>query len=218
VVDDAPDALLFIAETLRRSGATVDPAGSVEEALAMFRQNRPDVVISDIAMPDRDGYDMIRAVRELPPSLGGQVPAVALTAYAREEDRLRSLSAGFQVHLAKPVEPTAIVSAVAYARSMTAGKDDAQPGNGTPIHQVNCSQGDRPVRLRQSALLRTTLTGAFFAGTGSGCSLAAGTTLGCTIRLTTSVGQTSTHSPSRSQRLSWVRSIMALPSTIFNTP
>ena len=133
VVDDAPDALFFIAETLRRSGATVDPAGSVEEALAMFRQNRPDVVISDIAMPDRDGYDMIRAVRELPPSLGGQVPAVALTAYAREEDRLRSLSAGFQVHLAKPVEPTAIVSAVAYARSMTAGKDDAQPGNGTPI-------------------------------------------------------------------------------------
>jgi CheY-like chemotaxis protein len=121
VVDDAPDALYFIVETLRRAGATVDSATSADEGLTLFRQHRPDVLISDIAMPDRDGYDLLRAIRELPPSLDGQVPAVALTAYAREEDRLRSLSAGFQVHLAKPVEPAAIVSAVVYARSMDVG-------------------------------------------------------------------------------------------------
>jgi CheY-like chemotaxis protein len=72
------------------------------------------VLVSDIAMSGRDGYDLIRALRELPPERGGETPAIALTAYAREEDRIRALNAGFQVHLAKPVEPGALTAAVAH--------------------------------------------------------------------------------------------------------
>jgi CheY-like chemotaxis protein len=89
-------------------------AGSADEALEKFHHARPHVLVSDIAMAGRDGYDLIRAIREMPADRGGEVPAAALTAYAREEDRIRALNAGFQMHLAKPVEPAALTSAVAH--------------------------------------------------------------------------------------------------------
>jgi CheY-like chemotaxis protein len=73
----------------------------------------PDVLISDIGMPTADGYDLIREVRRLDPERGGRIPAVALTAYAREEDRTQALSAGYQTHLAKPVDPVTLAAAVA---------------------------------------------------------------------------------------------------------
>jgi CheY-like chemotaxis protein len=96
------------------AGARVTQAGSAHEALEQFVRARPDVVISDIAMPDQDGYDLVRQVRQLPAEMGGQTPAIALTAYARDEDRLRALSAGFQMHVVKPVEPPDIIAATAH--------------------------------------------------------------------------------------------------------
>jgi CheY-like chemotaxis protein/two-component sensor histidine kinase len=114
VVDDEPDAREVVATMLRRAGATVSLAGSVREALEAFDSLPPDVLVSDIAMPDRDGYELIRLVRDLPAGQGGRIPAVALTAYAREEDRFRALTAGFQAHLSKPVAPADLSAAVAH--------------------------------------------------------------------------------------------------------
>lgn len=112
LVDDEPDAREVVSTMLRRAGANVTSAGSVREALDLFERTRPSVLLSDIAMPERDGYDLIRLVRELPASHGGQIPAIALTAYAREEDRFRALTAGFQAHLSKPVAPPDLVEAI----------------------------------------------------------------------------------------------------------
>jgi signal transduction histidine kinase/DNA-binding response OmpR family regulator len=113
VVDDEEDARDVIGEILRRGGAEVTTAATAREGLRLLTSVRPDVVVSDIAMPDEDGYAFIRCVRQLSAEDGGSTPAVALTAYAREEDRARSIAAGFQAHLAKPVEPGDMVNAVA---------------------------------------------------------------------------------------------------------
>jgi PAS domain S-box-containing protein len=113
VVDDEEDARDLMAEVLGRYGAQVVALSSADEALERLASFRPDVLISDIGMPGRDGYDLIRAVRALGPERGGLVPAVALTAYARMEDRLRALAAGFQVHVPKPVEPAELIQVVA---------------------------------------------------------------------------------------------------------
>ena len=112
VVDDEPDARELVGEILRRAGAAVETAGSAREALDLFRRGRPDVLVSDIAMPEEDGYVLIGRIRQLPADDGGTTPAVALTAYAREEDRAKALAAGFQCHLAKPVEPNDLLAGV----------------------------------------------------------------------------------------------------------
>ena len=112
LVDDEPDALEVIGEVLRRAGAQVTAASCADEAMELLVRLRPAVLISDIAMPGRDGFDLLRCVRLLPPHQNPQVPAVALTAYAREEDRARTRAAGFQIHLAKPVSPRELVAAV----------------------------------------------------------------------------------------------------------
>ncbi len=114
VVDDEADAREVIARILQRCNAIVIAAGSADEALQLFHRSPPHVLVSDIAMPGRDGYDLIRTIRELPIERGGEVPAVALTAYAREEDRIRSLAAGFQMHLTKPVEPGPLTAAITH--------------------------------------------------------------------------------------------------------
>ena len=89
-------------------------AASAAEALDVLQRERPDVVLSDIAMRDEDGYDLIRKVRgPAPGRSGGRTPAAALTAYGRLEDRMRALSAGFQLHVAKPVDPAELVAVVA---------------------------------------------------------------------------------------------------------
>ena len=97
---------------LTRHGAEVTAVSSAEEALGAVEGSRPDVLVSDIGMPDADGYELVRRVRALPPERGGQVPAVALTGYARDEDRSRALSEGYQAHVAKPVDPEELVKAV----------------------------------------------------------------------------------------------------------
>jgi CheY-like chemotaxis protein len=104
VVDDEPDTRELLKAGLGLCGAEVVVAGSAAGALEMMKTIVPDLLISDIGMPDVDGYDLIRRVRALPAESGGKVPAIALTAYARTEDRVQALRAGYQMHVPKPVE------------------------------------------------------------------------------------------------------------------
>ena len=113
VVDDDSDTRELLAEVLRSRGVVVTAAASVEEGLAALDREVPDVLLSDIAMPDRDGFDLIRLVRERPADRGGHVPAVAITAYARPEDSERSLTSGYQMHVTKPVDMDELIATVA---------------------------------------------------------------------------------------------------------
>jgi CheY-like chemotaxis protein len=113
VADDEPDARDLFGLTLTSYGAEVRACASAAEALRMLDEWRPDVLLFDIGMPVEDGYVFIARVRDLPAEQGGKVPAVALTAYARAEDRVRVLEAGYQMHLPKPVEPAELVKVVA---------------------------------------------------------------------------------------------------------
>ncbi len=121
VVDDEVDARDVVRRLLEGCEADVRVAGSAAEALGLIRAHRPDVLVSDIGMPGEDGYALIRLLRALPPDEGGSTPAIALTAYARVEDRVQALRGGFQMHAVKPVEPAELVAMVAsLARSATA--------------------------------------------------------------------------------------------------
>jgi len=113
VVDDEADARELIRQVLRDYDADVVTAGSLEEAMVMLKQQRPTVMISDIGMPDQDGYELMRSIRALPAQEGGETPAVALTAFARSEDRTRAMLAGYQVHISKPFEPRELVATLA---------------------------------------------------------------------------------------------------------
>ena len=113
VVDDQPDARNLIARVLSDCNARVVAAANADEALALVESERPNVLVSDIGMPDVDGYEFLRRVRALGEARGGKVPAVALTAFARSEDRTRALRAGFMVHVSKPVEPSELIATVA---------------------------------------------------------------------------------------------------------
>jgi two-component system CheB/CheR fusion protein len=115
IVDDEPDIRQLFRLTLEECGAEVTEAESVRETLSIFR-DRPggyDVLISDIGLPEEDGYMLIRQIRELSPEAGGQIPAAALTAYTGEAEETAALAAGFQVHIGKPIEPDQLVSIVA---------------------------------------------------------------------------------------------------------
>jgi CheY-like chemotaxis protein len=108
LVDDEADGREAIGRILSQSGAAIVAAGTAEEALAALQDGRPDVLISDIGMPRVDGYGLLEQVR----TLGHRVPAIALTAFARAEDRTRALAAGYALHLSKPVDPLLLVSSV----------------------------------------------------------------------------------------------------------
>jgi PAS domain S-box-containing protein len=117
VVDDEADARELVATLLQQYGAKVTSVASAEEALAVLTSEEktrlPDVLVSDISMPEVDGYALIGRVREMAPDKGGRIPAVALTAYGRAIDRIRALSAGFNMHIPKPVEPAELATVVA---------------------------------------------------------------------------------------------------------
>jgi len=113
VVEDEKDTRDLVVTALEQCGAEVISAASVPEALAAFEREKPDVLVSDIGFAGEDGYSLIRKVRAREAGNGGRVPAAALTAYAGVEDRRRALEAGFQAHLAKPVDPSELVVAVA---------------------------------------------------------------------------------------------------------
>ncbi|HEX4964321.1 MAG TPA: response regulator [Thermoanaerobaculia bacterium] len=113
VLEDEADTRDLLVMALEQCGAEVAAFGSVPEALAAFDAAVPDVLVSDIGVPLEDGYSFIRKVRARQPGQGGEVPAAALTAYARAEDRQKALEAGFQTHLTKPVDPSELIAAVA---------------------------------------------------------------------------------------------------------
>jgi CheY-like chemotaxis protein len=114
VVDDEADARDLTAIRLQQYGAEVVTAATVEAAMEILAQQqpRPDLIVSDIAMPGEDGYSLIRRVRALDPEQGGRIPAIAVTAYSQTKDRVRALAAGFQMHMIKPVKAAELAHAI----------------------------------------------------------------------------------------------------------
>jgi CheY-like chemotaxis protein len=115
-VDDEPDSLSLLREVLEAAGARVSSASSAAAALEAIRAQQPDVVVADIGMPGMDGLQLIRAIRQMEEPMRS-APAAALTAYARAQDRILSLTSGFQMHLVKPIDPLELVVAVASLRA-----------------------------------------------------------------------------------------------------
>jgi len=113
VVDDEQDARRLISEALTQCEAAVFTSANAEEALELLAKHKPDVMISDIGMPGKDGFQLIREVRSLSAAQGGTTPAIALTGFAHSEDRTKAMLAGYQMHLSKPVEALELIAAVA---------------------------------------------------------------------------------------------------------
>jgi signal transduction histidine kinase/ActR/RegA family two-component response regulator len=113
VVDDEPDSLEFLSFFLSEQGANIQAVESVAEAISCLNGTIPNLIISDLGMPDRDGYNLIQYVRSLPPQNGRDIPAIALTAYATEISRAQALQAGYQIHLSKPTDTTKLLQAIA---------------------------------------------------------------------------------------------------------
>lgn len=122
VVDDDPGQLEFVRETLERHGAIVVTTSSAADAKARVRRDAPDVLLSDLVLPGGDGLEFIRDIRRLDAGAGGATPAAALTALARTEDRRRALSAGYQIHVAKPALPDELVSTVVWLARPRSGE------------------------------------------------------------------------------------------------
>ena len=118
LVEDEPDARELFASMLELCGAQVVAVGSTRDAVAVFRDRCPDVLLSDIGMPGEDGYSLMRRIRGLRCSEGGDIPAIALSAFTRPEDRMQALRAGFTTHVAKPVHPADLVHVVATLASL----------------------------------------------------------------------------------------------------
>jgi PAS domain S-box-containing protein len=113
IVEDEPDTRDFLQRLLAGQGAIVRTAASAAEALALVHDDAPDLLISDIGLPEVDGYELMQRIREIQLIDGHAIPAIALTAYARSEDRTRALRAGYQAHMAKPIEPLEFMAMVA---------------------------------------------------------------------------------------------------------
>src|SRR5205085_10137887 len=112
VIEDDLDSREFLTIILEQYGAKVQAAESVKDGLAAVAAGVPDVVLSDLGIPDEDGYSFIRKLRAMSRENGGLVPAIALTAFVRTEDRVRVLESGFQLHLSKPIDPVQLVAAI----------------------------------------------------------------------------------------------------------
>jgi CheY-like chemotaxis protein len=113
LVDDDPDALALGTAILTRAGGTIRTCSSTSEALAILQTWRPDVLVSDIEMPEQDGYALIREVRVKEAAHGGRIPAIALTAHGRMQDRMLAISAGYNMHVPKPVDPAELTTIIA---------------------------------------------------------------------------------------------------------
>ena len=124
VVDDEADARELIKQVLIQCGAAVLTASSADEGLKLLQSQRPNVVISDIGMPDTDGYQFMRDLRRIGAVKGGNTPAIALTAFARSEDRTRAMVAGYQIHISKPIEPQELIATVASLAGRTGKRAD----------------------------------------------------------------------------------------------
>jgi CheY-like chemotaxis protein len=113
VIDDEPETLLLLSTVLTQCGAYVKTASSAEEGFGEIKTWRPDVIVSDIGMPGEDGYSFMKRVKTWTREAGAWIPAVALTAYARSEDRMKALASGYQIHVPKPVEPAELIAVIA---------------------------------------------------------------------------------------------------------
>jgi len=122
-VDDDVDALMMVREILEAAGAHVTTADSAQEALALIEVADPDVLLADVGMPKMSGFELIAAVRRSPNRRVQKIPAAALTAYARSEDRAHALRSGFQLHLAKPIDPGELMAAIASLAKQRVGSD-----------------------------------------------------------------------------------------------
>ena len=127
VLDDESDARELIRQVLEDCGADVVTAGAASEALLFIERDKPQIVVSDIGMPDVDGFEFLRRVRTLGRAKGGGVPVIALTAFARSEDRTRALRAGYLVHLSKPVESSELIATVASIVGRTGQQEPIDP-------------------------------------------------------------------------------------------
>jgi CheY-like chemotaxis protein len=124
VVDDSADGRTLTSLLLTQAGASVKAVASVREALQTLATERPDALVSDIGLLDEDGWTLIREIRQDEAERGGFLPALALTGYARAEDRARILAAGFQAHVPKPVDPVELTAAIA---AITHHPKDGEP-------------------------------------------------------------------------------------------
>ncbi|PWU21303.1 MAG: hypothetical protein C5B49_02860 [Bdellovibrio sp.] len=127
LVDDSPDILFLVNHWLTLGGGKVSQARSADEALQLLKMRVFDVLLSDIGMPGVDGYQLIRKIRALPPSQGGNIPAAAITAYAREEEEKKALEAGFQLHIPKPIGGIALIQSVLKLRNLAGTAGDHPP-------------------------------------------------------------------------------------------
>jgi len=127
VVDDRASTREFLVTLLGYAGHRTLEAANGKEALEMVRRHRPDLVISDIAMPEEDGYVLIRKIRARGPRKSGDIPAAALTAYAKIEDRVSILAAGFQMYLSKPADPSELIAVVASLASSRRRSQEVGP-------------------------------------------------------------------------------------------
>jgi CheY-like chemotaxis protein/anti-sigma regulatory factor (Ser/Thr protein kinase) len=130
VVDDEPDARDLINRILSDCHASVRTAASADQAMKAIGEEIPDVLVSDLGMPDVDGFELLARVRALGPEHGGDIPAVALTAFARSEDRLKALEAGFRAHISKPVEPSELIATVASMAIPHSARQTIRPPTG----------------------------------------------------------------------------------------
>jgi CheY-like chemotaxis protein len=129
VVESQPQVLDLVAEALGQCGARVTAVGSATEGLAILRREPPDALVSSLSLPDKDGYWLIREVRNLPPDQGGDVPAAAFTGWTTVEDRRSALRAGFQVHLSKPADLRTLAETVAFLSQKQAETAQLRPAN-----------------------------------------------------------------------------------------
>ncbi|HMF44797.1 MAG TPA: response regulator [Polyangia bacterium] len=132
LVDDEPDARELLTEVLEQCGAVVVATHSADEAVRLIPRERPAVLLSDIGLPGEDGYKLISRVRALPPEDGGDLPAAAITAYARSDDAQRALAAGYQRHAPKPIQPTTLAALVAGLVQLHPRRDDDPDGSIDP--------------------------------------------------------------------------------------
>jgi CheY-like chemotaxis protein len=125
VVDDEVDSLMFCGRLLEDRGAKVLLAVDAQQALEALRSERVDILVSDIGMAHEDGYALIAQMRALPDERVARLPAIAVTAYARAEDRQRMLLAGFQMHIGKPIEPQELIAGIASLVGVTARRSES---------------------------------------------------------------------------------------------